>query len=89
MGRCDPGDQILLKYSNARNRFKSNGSIGLIVTNPMQLIWVQMEVGSERYHVLFKMENRQKRDADCTSPYIRTDDDMEDNTDDVADHTLT
>jgi hypothetical protein len=57
----DPGDQILLKIQSARNHFKSNGSIGLIVTNPTQLIWVQIDIGSERYCVLFKMTNRQKK----------------------------
>ena len=57
----DPGDQILLKIQSAQNHFKSNGSIGLVVTNPMQLVWVQTDVGSERYHVLFKMTNMQKK----------------------------
>ena len=28
----DPGDQILLKIQSARNRFKSNGCVGLVVT---------------------------------------------------------
>jgi hypothetical protein len=57
----DPGDQILLKIQSARNRFKLNGSVGLVVTKPTQLVWVQTDVGSERYHVLFKMTNRQKK----------------------------
>jgi hypothetical protein len=39
-----PGDQILLKIQSARNRFKSNMSVGLFVMNPMQLIWVQTDV---------------------------------------------
>jgi hypothetical protein len=73
MGRCDPGDQILLKIQSAWNHFKSNGSIGLVVTNPMQLIWVQTDVESERYHVQFKMTNRQKRGADCTVCTVRMD----------------
>jgi hypothetical protein len=35
--------------------------------NPTQLVWVQMDFESERYCVLFKMTNRQKkRDVDCT-----------------------
>ena len=35
--------------------------------NPTQLVWVQTDIGSERYHFLFKMTNRQKkRDVDCT-----------------------
>jgi hypothetical protein len=29
--------------------------------NPTQLVWVQTDVVSERYHVLFKMTNRQKK----------------------------
>jgi hypothetical protein len=41
----DPGDQILLKIQSARNRFKSNGCVGLVVTNPTQLVWVQTDVG--------------------------------------------
>jgi hypothetical protein len=66
MGRCDPGDQILLKIQSAQNCFKLNGSIGLVVTNPTQFIWVQTDVERERYRVLFKTTNRQKRDVDCT-----------------------
>ena len=61
MGMCDPGDQILLKIQSARNHFKSNRSVGLIVTNLTQLIWVQTDIGSERYRILFKMTNRQKK----------------------------
>ena len=35
--------------------------------NPTQLVWVQTDVRSERYPVLFKMTNMQKkRDVDCT-----------------------
>jgi hypothetical protein len=41
----DPGDQILLKIQSAQNRFKSNGCVGLIVMNPMQLERVQTNVG--------------------------------------------
>jgi hypothetical protein len=40
----DPGDQILLKIQSALNCFKSNGCVGLIITNPTQLEWVQMDV---------------------------------------------
>jgi hypothetical protein len=54
----DLGDQILLKIQSSWNRFKSNGSVGLIVTNPTQLVLVQTDIGSERYHVLFKTTNR-------------------------------
>jgi hypothetical protein len=74
MGRCDPGDQILLKIQSARNHFKSNGSVGLVVMNPTQLVWVQMDIGRERYRVLFKTTNRQKKGmTDCT---VRTDADV-------------
>jgi hypothetical protein len=41
--------------------------------NPTQLVWVQTDIGSKRYRVLFKMTNRQKRDDDCT---VCTDADM-------------
>jgi hypothetical protein len=88
MGRCDQGIKFCSKIQSARNRFKSDESVGLVVANPTQLVWVQTDVGSERYHVLFKMANRQKRDADCTVRTVRTDDDVADRTDDVADHTL-
>jgi hypothetical protein len=40
---CDPGDQILLKIQSAQNRFKLNGSVGLVVMNPTQLVWVQAD----------------------------------------------
>ena len=40
---CDLGDQILLKIQSAQNHFKSNGSIGLVVMNPTQLVWVQTD----------------------------------------------
>ena len=81
----DLGDQILLKIQSSWNRFKSNGSVGHIVTNPTQLTWVQTDVGSERYRVLFKMANMQKRDVDCT---VRTDDDVAGRMDDVVGHML-
>jgi hypothetical protein len=45
MGRCDPGDQILLKIKSDQNLFKSNRCIGLVITNPTQLEWVQTDVG--------------------------------------------
>jgi hypothetical protein len=73
MGRCDQGIKFCSKIQSAQNCFKSNGSIGLVVTNPTQLIWVQMDVGSKRYHVLFKMTNMQKRGVDCTVCTVRTD----------------
>jgi hypothetical protein len=55
------GIKFCSKIQNAQNHFKSNRSIGLIVTNPMQLVWVQTDIGSERYRVLFKMTNMQKK----------------------------
>ena len=60
------GIKFCSKIQSAQNHFKSNESVGLIVTNPTQLIWAQMNVGSERYCVLFKFTNRQKRVADYT-----------------------
>jgi hypothetical protein len=71
MGRCDPGDQILLKIQSAQNHFKSIGSVGLVVTNPMQLVWVQTDIASERYRVLFKMTNIQKKGV-STVQSVRT-----------------
>jgi hypothetical protein len=77
----DQGIKFCSKIQSAQNHFKSNESVGLVVANPMQLVWVQTDVGSERYRVLFKMANRQKRDADCTVRTVRTNDD-------VADHMM-
>jgi hypothetical protein len=57
----DQGIKFCSKIQSARNHFKSNESIGLVVTNPTQLVWVQTDVGSERYRVLFKFTNRQKK----------------------------
>jgi hypothetical protein len=61
MGRCDQGIKFCSKIQSVRNRFKSDESVGLVVANPTQLIWVQTDVGSERYHVLFKFTNMQKK----------------------------
>jgi hypothetical protein len=61
MGRCDQGIKFCSKIQSAQNHFKSNESVGLIIANPTQLIWVQTDIGSERYRVLFKMANRQKK----------------------------
>jgi hypothetical protein len=77
MGRCDQGIKFCSKIQSARNRFKSNESVGLIVANPMQLISSQTDVGSERYHDLFESSNRQKKrtltvqsvQADVAGPY--------------------
>jgi hypothetical protein len=73
MGRCDQGIKFCSKIQSARNHFKSNESVGLVVTNPTQLVWVQTDVGRERYRVLFKMTNKQKRGVDCI---VRTDADV-------------
>ena len=70
------GSNFCSKLQSARNHFKSNESIGLVVVNPTQLVWFQTDVGSERYHVLFKMENKEKRDADYIVRTVRTDDDV-------------
>jgi hypothetical protein len=72
----DQGIKFCSKIQSSRNRFKSNETIGLAVANPMQLIWVQMNVGNERYCVMFKMANRQKRDVDYTVHTVRADDDV-------------
>jgi hypothetical protein len=73
----DPGDQILLKIQSAWNRFKLNGSVGLVVTSPTQLVWVQTDVRSERYRVLFKMTNMpKKRGVDCIVRTVRMDADL-------------
>jgi hypothetical protein len=61
MGRCDQVIKFCSKIQSVQNRFKSDESIGLIIANPTQLIWVQTDVGSERYRVLFKFTNRQKK----------------------------
>ena len=63
----DQGIKFCSKIQSARNHFKPNESIDLVVANPMQLVWVQMDIGSERYRVLFEMTHRQKKmDVDCT-----------------------
>jgi hypothetical protein len=41
----DPGDQISLKIQSARNHFKLNSYVGLIVMNPTQLERVQTDIG--------------------------------------------
>jgi hypothetical protein len=57
----DQGIKFCSKIQSAQNHFKLNESVGLVVANPTQLIWVQTDIGSKRYHVLFKMANRQKK----------------------------
>jgi hypothetical protein len=85
----DQGIKFCSKIQSAWNFFKLNKSVGLAVANPMQLVWVQMNVGSKRYHVLFNMANMKKMGADCTVCTVRTDDDVADHTDDMENHTLT
>jgi hypothetical protein len=63
----DQGIKFCSKIQSVWNRFKLNESVGLIIVNPMQLVRVQTDVGSERYRVLFKFTNRQKKKVvDCT-----------------------
>jgi hypothetical protein len=61
MGRCDQGIKFCSKIQSARNRFKLDERVGLVVANPMQLVSSQTDVGSERYCNLFVKSNRQKK----------------------------
>jgi hypothetical protein len=74
MGRCDPGDQILLKNSKClewlqieqeRRPHHHEPNATHLGSNGRQM--------RERYRILFKMTNRQKKCADCT---VRTDADV-------------
>jgi hypothetical protein len=70
----DPGDQILLKIQSAQNHFKSNGSIGLVIMNPTQLVWVQTRRREREISRSVQNDKQaKKRDADCT---VRTDADV-------------
>jgi hypothetical protein len=60
MDGIDQGIKFCSKIQSVQNHFKSDESVGLVVANPTQLIWVQTDIGSERYRVLFKMANREK-----------------------------
>jgi hypothetical protein len=73
MGRCDQGIKFCSKIQSARNRFKPDESVGLIVANPMQLVSSQTDVGSERYCNLFIKSNRKKKDVDCTVRTVQAD----------------
>jgi hypothetical protein len=68
MGRCDQRIKFCSKIQSARNCFKPDKSIGLVVANPTQLVSSQTDVGSERYCNLFIKSNRQKKKkyANCT-----------------------
>jgi hypothetical protein len=80
MGRCDQGIKFCSKIQSARNHFKPDESVGLVVANPMQFISSQTDIGSERYCNLFLKSNRQKIlmltvqsvQADVAEPYDRT-----------------
>jgi hypothetical protein len=65
------GIKFCSKIQSVQNLSKSNESVCLIVTNPTQLVWVQTDVRSERYRVLFKMTNRQKKEV-LTVQSVRT-----------------
>jgi hypothetical protein len=60
----DEGIKFCSKIKSARNHFKPDESVGLVVANPTQLVSSQTDVESERYCNLFGMSNRQKKDAD-------------------------
>jgi hypothetical protein len=62
----DQGIKFCSKIQSARNRFKPNKSVGLVIANPMQLVSSQTDVGSKRYCNMFGMSNRQKQDVGCT-----------------------
>jgi hypothetical protein len=57
----DQGIKFCSKIQSARNRFKPDESVGLVVANPTQLVSSQTDVGSERYCNLFIKSNRQKK----------------------------
>jgi hypothetical protein len=79
---CDQGIKFCSKIQSARNRFKPDESVGLVVANPTQLVSSQTDVGSERYCNLFVKSNRQKKmmltvqsvQADVAGPYRPYDD---------------
>jgi hypothetical protein len=80
MGRCDQGIKFCSKIQSARNRFKLDESVGLVIANPTQLVSSQTDVGSERYCNLFIKSNREKKmmltvqsvQADVAESYDRT-----------------
>jgi hypothetical protein len=57
----DQGIKFCSKIQSARNHFKTDESVGLVVANPTQLVSSQTDVGSERYCNLFIKSNRQKK----------------------------
>jgi hypothetical protein len=56
--QCDQEIKFCSKIQSSQNRFKSNESVNLVIANPTQLVWVQTDVGSERYRDLFESSNR-------------------------------
>jgi hypothetical protein len=69
----DQGIKFCSKIQSARNRFKPDESVGLVVANPTQLVSSQTDVGSERYCNLFVKSNRQKNGLlSLYSPYRLT-----------------
>jgi hypothetical protein len=58
--KCDQGIKFCSKNQSARNRFKPDESVGLVVSNPMQLASSQTDLGSKRYSDLFIKSNRKK-----------------------------
>ena len=68
----DQGIKFCSKIKSARNHFKSNERVGLIVVNPTQFISSQTDVRSERYCDLFESSNRQKKGRWLCSPYRLT-----------------
>jgi len=46
-----------------------NESVDLVIMNPTQFVWVQTNVRKERYHILFKMTNMQKKGCWLYNPY--------------------
>jgi hypothetical protein len=72
MGRCDQGIKFCSKIQSARNCFKMDESVGLVVANPTQLISSQMDVGSERYSDMFIKSNSQKKKLMLTVQFVQS-----------------
>jgi hypothetical protein len=56
----DQGIKFCSKIQSARNCFKLDESVGLVIANPTQLISSQTDIGSERYSDMFIKSNKQK-----------------------------
>jgi hypothetical protein len=70
------------KIQISRNHFKSHERVGLIISNPMQLVWVQTDIGSDKYQFCSKWQTGKKGMLTIPVRTVCTDDD-------VADYTLT